>query len=68
MRYQGVIKKSRTLDAAAALAFVNAVFPVLQTNLPAFGLTTQEMAAVNIIGAAVIAFLRFRTTGPVGEK
>lgn len=66
--YNGVIKKSRTLDAAAVLTFCNAMFPVLQTYLPELGLTAKEMAVFNIVGMGVMAYLRFVTTGPVGEK
>jgi len=68
MTYQGIIKKSRTLDAVALLGICNLMFPVLQTYLPQLGLTTQQMAVFNILGMGLMAYLRFVTTGPVGEK
>ena len=67
MTYQGLIKKSRTLDAAAILGFINLVYPVLQANLPEL-LSARAMSIFNIAGAIVIAILRFDTKGPVGEK
>ena len=62
--YKGVIKKSRTLDAAMLLG----VFGAIQLTLPGLGLDTQTTGITNMVLAAVIAYLRFKTTGPVGEK
>ena len=67
MTYQGLIKKSRTLDTAAVLGFINLIYPVLQANLPDL-LSAKEMAIFNIAGAIIIVLLRFDTNGPVGEK
>lgn len=64
MKYQGLIKKSRTLDAAMLLG----VFGAVQATLPALGLDQQTAGIINMVLAVTIAVLRFKTTGPVGHK
>jgi len=63
--YKGVIKKSRTLDAAALIA----VLGVIEAN---FGLLREmlgEHYGISYIAiAAIMAWLRVKTTGPVGDK
>ena len=68
MKYQGFIKKSRTLDFLALHTAFNSIFPILITYLPDMGLGVKEMALVNIIGNAVLVFLRYKTNGAVGKK
>lgn len=62
--YKGVIKKSRTLDAAMLLG----VFGAIQVTLPGLGLDSQTTGIVNMVLAVIIGYLRFKTTGPVGDK
>ncbi len=64
MQYQGITKKSRTLDLAGLLAVLGAV----QVALPDLALPPQYNGIVTMIVGVLVAFLRFKTTGPVGEK
>lgn len=64
MKYQGVIKKSRTLDAAALLG----IFGAIQATLPGLGLDPSTVGYINMGLAVAIAYLRFKTNGPVGQK
>lgn len=68
MIYKGVIKKSRTLDALTLHSFVTAMMPVLDAALPQLGLTIQHMAIYTILVNGLLWWLRYLTTGPVGEK
>jgi len=68
MAYQGIIKKSRTLDAASLLGIFNIVYPVVQDQLPNLHASPVVIGIVNVVGAIIIAILRFDTKGPVGEK
>jgi len=65
MKYRGIVKRSRTLDAAVLVAVLGAVelnFPLLQDML-------GEWYGVSYIFiAGLMAYLRFVTTGPVGQK
>lgn len=65
MKYNGLIKKSRTLDAAALLAIFGAAqqyLPMIQDKLQ--GNYGYVFGLVGI----VVAYLRFVTTKPVGDK
>jgi len=69
MAYQGIIKKSRTLDfnigagiIAAGLA-VEQYLPILQGSVSVE--TYQGLVAVMVIGNIIY---RFKTKNPVGEK
>jgi len=64
MKYQGIIRKSRTLDTAALLG----IFGAVQVTLPGLGLDPAISGYVNMAMAVLIAYLRHKTTGPVGEK
>jgi len=64
MKYQGLIKKSRTLDTAMLLA----IFGAAQVTLPGLGLNPQVTGIANMVFAVIIAVLRHKTTGPVGQK
>ena len=66
--YNGIIKKSRTLDSLALLTGFNAMFPIILIYLPELGLGIKEMAVVNIIGNLILVILRFKTSTPVGKK
>jgi hypothetical protein len=66
--YQGVFKKSRTLDTLALHSCVTAMFPVLDAALPSLGLTVTHMAIYNIAVNALLWYLRYKTTGAVGDK
>lgn len=63
--YKGVIKKSRTYDYAAMLAVCGAVLQALPM--------LQEYLAGNygfafMVVSVLVAYLRHKTTGPVGQK
>ena len=65
MTYKGLIKKSRTLDAAALLTIFGAVqqyLPYIQDKLA--GNYGYVFGGVGVL----VAYLRFVTTKPVGEK
>lgn len=64
MKYQGAIKKSRMYDAAALLG----IFGAVQATLPGLGLDPQITGIANMVFAVLIAYLRTKTTGPVGQK
>lgn len=69
MQYQGVIKKSRTLDLAALSTVLDAVAPILVLYSPEqIGLTIPAYMAVRMAINGLSAYLRLKTTGPVGEK
>lgn len=68
MKYKGVIKKSRTLDVLALFTVLTAVQPLAMDVLAGFGLSPKWVGLSNLVMIAVLAYLRFRTTGPVGEK
>ena len=65
MKYKGIIKKSRTMDYAALLAIGGTVLqtlPMLQDQL-------QGNYGYVFMGVSVIvAILRSKTNGPVGDK
>lgn len=68
MKYKGIIKKSRTLDKETALLFIG-IIGVVQEYLPMVQNTLGENYGFVMMGFAVIGFiLRFKTTGPVGDK
>ena len=65
MKYNGIIKKSRTYDYAALLAVFGAVLqsmPMLQ------GMLAEHYGVVFMLVSAVTAFLRHKTTGAAGDK
>ena len=68
MKYSGIIHKSRTLDTLAIYSFMTAMFPILDTALPQLGLTVTHMAIYNVAMNALLWYLRYVTTGPVGDK
>ena len=64
MTYNGIIKKSRTIDFGLLVS----VFGVIQMALPDLGLTTQQLGIANLVIGVLIVVLRSQTTGPVGVK
>jgi len=69
MEYKGVIKQSRTLDVAALSTVLDAVVPILVLYSPEqIGLTIPAYMALRMALNGLSAYLRLKTTGPVGEK
>jgi hypothetical protein len=69
MKYTGVIKQSRTLDLAAVSAmFDMAALGFLAYSPEQLGLTVPIYAGIRIIITVAQVYLRFKTTGSVGEK
>lgn len=69
MLYQGLIKKSRTLDLAAVSQMVDAAALGFLAYQPAdLGITIPVYAGIRIAVNVLQAYLRFKTTGPVGQK
>ena len=68
MEYSGIIKQSRTLDTLAAFTIMTAVQPLIMDTLVQFNLSPKWVSLTNLIFIGVLAYLRFQTTGPVGEK
>lgn len=64
MKYEGLIKKSRTLDLAALVT----IFGAVQVALPQLQLDPATYGWVNLGVGVTIALLRYITTGPVGDK
>lgn len=65
MKYKGWIKKSRTYDYAAMLAIAGAVLqalPMLQDYL------AGNYGFVFMVVSVIVAYLRAKTNGPVGQK
>ena len=69
MAYGGVIKKSRTLDLAAVSVIIDAVsLGFLAYSPEQLGVGIPIYMAVRILLTGVAAYLRFKTTGPVGGQ
>lgn len=69
MAYQGVIKKSRTLDLAMISQLVDgAALGFLFYSPEQLGITIPVYAGVRVGINVLQAYLRFKTTGPVGDK
>ena len=65
MKYQGIIKKSRTLDTASLVI----VFGVIEQNLPLVRDQLGDYYGFIFIAVGIaIGLLRKATTGPLGEK
>ena len=69
MEYKGVIKGSRTLDVAALSVVIDAVsLGFLAYSPEQLGIAIPAYMALRIALTSFQAYLRFKTTGPVGEK
>lgn len=69
MEYKGIIKGSRTLDVAALSVIIDAVsLGFLAYSPEQLGIAVPIYMTVRILLTAFQAYLRFKTTGPVGEK
>ena len=67
MKYNGLIKKSRTFDALALLTILDTVFLAFLTSGTAL-VSPETYAIISIAGKGLLAVLRALTTGPVGQK
>ena len=69
MKYEGILKKSRTLDLAMLSQIVDAVgLAFLAYSPEQLGVTTLVYFVIRVGLNGLQAFLRFKTVGPVGEK
>ncbi|MHB0978395.1 MAG: hypothetical protein ACYC1K_03300 [Minisyncoccota bacterium] len=69
MKYKGMIKGSRTLDLAALSVVIDAMsLGFLAYSPEQLGITIAVYMAIRIALTSLQAYLRFKTTGPVGEK
>ena len=64
MKYKGFINKSRTYDFAAFIAILTAV----QQYVPQLELSKNVITLIGMGIAGMVAWLRKKSTGPVGEK
>ena len=69
MKYQGLIKKSRTLDLAACSQMVDAMaLGFLAYSPDQLGITVPVYAAIRVGINVLQAYLRYQTNGAVGQK
>lgn len=69
MEYKGVIKGSRSLDLAAISGMLDAAaLSFLAYSPEQLGLAVPIYAGVRAVLTMAQFYLRFKTTGPVGEK
>lgn len=67
--YKGIIKNSRTLDLAALSQIVDAVAPIILLLSPEdLGITVVGYAAIRMAINGLQAYLRYKTTGAIGDK
>ena len=67
--YNGIIKGSRTLDLAALSVVIDAAsLGFLAYSPEQLGIAIPAYMVIRITLTAIQAYLRFKTTGPVGEK
>ena len=64
MKYNGIIRKSRTYDFAALIAILSAVQPFI----PQLELAQNTTTMIGMSVAGAVACLRKTTTGSVGDK
>ena len=69
MEYKGIIKQSRTLDLTAFATMLDAISLAFLAYSPEqLKITIPVYAVIRMILNVATAYLRFKTTGPVGEK
>lgn len=69
MTYKGIIKKSRTLDLSMLNQMVDVVAAgVLMYEPEQLGITIPVYLAIRVGLNLLQVYLRYKTTGPVGEK
>ncbi len=69
MEYKGIIKGSRTLDVNLLSGAIDAGFLVFLSYSPEqLGLTIPIYAGIRALITIALFYLRFKTTGAVGEK
>lgn len=68
MKYTGLIKGSRTLDTLAIFTVLTALQPMAMDLLTQFEISPKWVSLANFVLIGFLAYLRFKTTGPVGDK
>ena len=69
MEYKGIIKGSRTLDVAALSVVIDSMsLGFLAYSPEQLGVAIPIYMGVRIALTSLQAYLRFKTTTPVGEK
>jgi len=69
MSYKGVIKKSRTLDLTMISQMLDvATIAFLAYEPEQLGLPVVAYFGVRVVINVAQVYLRFKTTGPVGDK
>jgi hypothetical protein len=68
MAYNGIVKKSRTLDVLVLFTIMTAVQPLLMDTLTQFALSPKWVSLTNLIFIAWMSYLRIKTTGAVGTE
>lgn len=69
MKYKGIIKKSRTLDLAAASVVIDAAsLGFLAYSPQQLNITIPIYMGIRIALTALQAYLRFKTSKPIGKK
>lgn len=62
-----IFRKSRTLNTLGFFTVITAVQPFAMDVLASFGLSPKWVGLSNLVMIAILAYLRFKTTGPVGS-
>jgi len=69
MNYTGIIKGSRTLDALGLQGIIDILLTTMLLYTPEqLHITVPIFFAIRMGFTALLAYLRFQTTTPVGEK
>lgn len=63
-----MIKGSRTLTLLALLGVFDASWMVFSQEWQNIGVSIHTYGVIHLISAIVLAYLRFLTTAPVGQK
>lgn len=66
--YDGMIKGSRTFDALAVFTILSVLQPLAMDVLTQWSFSPKWVSLANFVMIGILAYLRFKTTGPVGEK
>ena len=68
MKYNGVIKGSRTLDLGAMLLLLGGFQAALPALLGPFHISPEITGSATALVGLIVIYLRFKTTSAVGEK
>jgi len=66
--YKGLLKGSRTLDLGAVLVMLGGIQAALPALLGPFHISPEITGAATAMIGLIVIYLRFKTTGPVGDK